>query len=71
MFSLLLKDLISDFIYKRDVEFTRNTSIKLLNISANMIETTERGSFDFAPPKLEVLDVSGNRPILEDMYGTY
>ena len=52
-------------IYSHDLEFAKNTSIKRLDMSGNMIEAIEDTSaFEKFPPGLEILDVSDNRPIL-------
>ena len=56
---------IGKIIYADDLEYAKNTSIKRLDISGNMIEAIEDNSaFEKFPPELEVLDVSDNRPIL-------
>ena len=48
-------------VTKRDLEFLKNTSIKHWNVSGNMIEILEPGSFLLFPPGLETIDVSDNR----------
>ena len=53
---------IGKMITKRDLEFSKNTSIKNLDVSGNMIELLESGSFPLFPPDLEIIDVSDNRP---------
>ena len=50
-------------ITKWDLEFSNRTTVKILNVSSNMIETLEAGSLDLFPPTLEEVDVSDNRPI--------
>ena len=52
-------------IDSHDLEFAKNTSIRRLDMSGNMIEAFEDATaYEKLPPTLEILDLSDNRPIL-------
>ena len=52
---------VGQIVTNRDLEFAKNTSIKHLDISGNMVELLEPGSLQLFPPGLETVDVSDNR----------